>query len=78
MLGSMTSASIVIHPLSPAGGRRVSMHSCGRDRILGTAYSDHDLVVILESAGIDHPEDVLDDPRWTTWRGGHAHQWSGA
>ncbi|MEW2282908.1 hypothetical protein [Streptomyces cyaneofuscatus] len=47
----MTSALIVVHRPSVSGGRRVTVHSRGRDEILGTAYSDHDLVVFLESAG---------------------------
>ncbi|MCT9010518.1 hypothetical protein [Streptomyces rhizosphaerihabitans] len=42
----------VVHRPSRTGGRRVTVHSRGRDRILGTAYSDHDLVVFLETAGI--------------------------
>lgn len=49
------------------------MHRRGRDEILGTAYSDHDLVVFLEAAGIDDPESVLDLPRWVEWRDGSAH-----
>ncbi|MFE4703123.1 hypothetical protein ACFRIC_39210 [Streptomyces sp. NPDC056738] len=48
------------------------MHSRGRDQILGIAYSDHDLVVFLENAAIPDPDEVLDDPRWVEWRGGHA------
>ncbi|MFE2966737.1 hypothetical protein ACFXKC_24305 [Streptomyces sp. NPDC059340] len=54
------------------------MHSQGRDEILGTAYSDHDLVVFLEGAGIQDPDSILDDDRWIEWRGGRAHQWSAA
>ena len=49
------------------------MHSSGRDEILGTAYSDHDLVVFLEGAGVAEPDAVLDDPEWVEWvewRGG--------
>ncbi|MFJ9822660.1 hypothetical protein ACIRU3_47315 [Streptomyces sp. NPDC101151] len=52
------------------------MHSRGRDEILGTAYSDHDLVVFLESTGFHDPGNILDDDRWIEWRGGRAHQWS--
>ncbi|CAM5644349.1 hypothetical protein SPURM210S_04375 [Streptomyces purpurascens] len=48
------------------------MHSSGRDEILGTAYSDHDLVVFLEGAGVAEPEAVLDGPQRVEWRGGHA------
>ncbi|MGW6490311.1 hypothetical protein [Streptomyces sp. NPDC055056] len=74
----MTSAPVVVHRLSLAGGRRVSVHRQGRDEILGTAYSDHDLVVFLEAAGIADAEFVLDDPRWVEWRDGLAHEWSAA
>ncbi|MFD7057600.1 hypothetical protein ACFWBS_58985 [Streptomyces mirabilis] len=72
----MSSAPIVVHPPSRTGGRRVTVHSQGRDEILGTAYSDHDLVVFLEAAGIHDPDSILDDDQWIEWRGGRAHQWS--
>ncbi|MGW0330771.1 hypothetical protein ACWD0J_02645 [Streptomyces sp. NPDC003011] len=74
----MTSAPIIVHQSSDTGGRRVTVHSHGRDEILGTAYSDHDLVVYLESAGITDPEAVLDDPQWVEWRGGPAHEFGAA
>lgn len=54
------------------------MHSRGRDEILGTAYSDHDLVVFLEGIGVPDPDSILDDDRWIEWRGARAHQWSAA
>lgn len=72
-LGDVTSVPIVVHRPSLAGGRRVSVHGGGREEILGTAYSDHDLVVFLEGAGITDPEAVLDDPQWVEWRGSPAH-----
>lgn len=50
------------------------MHRQGRDEVLGTAYSDHDLVVFLEGAGIADPETILADPQWVEWRGGPAHE----
>ncbi|MGA5120923.1 hypothetical protein [Streptomyces pseudogriseolus] len=56
----------------------IKPHSQGRDTILGTAYSDHDLVVFLEAAGIHDPDGILDDERRIEWRGGPAHQWSTA
>ncbi|MFJ2217802.1 hypothetical protein ACIQVO_36715 [Streptomyces sp. NPDC101062] len=70
----MTSVPIVVHRPSTSGGRKVTVHSGGRNEVLGTAYSDHDLIVFLEAAGIADPEAVLDDPRWVEWRGGPAHQ----
>lgn len=74
----MISAPIVVHRPFISGGRRVTVHSSGRDEILGTAYGDHDLVVFLESIGIDDPETALDDPKWVEWRGGLAHEFSAA
>ncbi|MDQ0780118.1 hypothetical protein QF026_008584 [Streptomyces aurantiacus] len=74
----MTSAPIVVHRASLSGGRRVTVHSSGRDEILGTAYSDHGLVVVFEGAGVAEPEVILDDPEWVEWRGGPAHEFSAA
>ncbi|CAL9288865.1 hypothetical protein SUDANB51_06683 [Streptomyces sp. enrichment culture] len=54
------------------------MHAGARDEILGTAYSDHDLVVFLEGAGVQDADSILDDDRWVEWRGGRAHQWTTA
>ncbi|MFC9624824.1 hypothetical protein ACFTXM_34285 [Streptomyces sp. NPDC056930] len=48
----MTSAPIVVRRPSLSGGRRVTVHSSGRDEILGTAYSDHDMVAFLGGAGL--------------------------
>ncbi|MFJ4710128.1 hypothetical protein ACIP6I_35585 [Streptomyces anulatus] len=74
----MPSAPIVVHRPSVSGGRRVTVHDRGRDEILGTAYSDHDLVVFLEGAGVVEPEEILDDPQWVEWRDGPAHEFSAA
>ncbi|MEV5315907.1 hypothetical protein [Streptomyces sp. NPDC052610] len=49
-----------------------------RPLCLGTAYSDHALVVFLEGAGVAEPEATLDDPRWVERRGGPAHESSAA
>ncbi|MEW2630848.1 hypothetical protein AB0903_04125 [Streptomyces sp. NPDC048389] len=74
----MGGAPIVVHRPSPSGGRRVTVHLRDRDEILGTAFSDHDLVVFLEAAGLDDAETVIDDPAWVEWRGGRAHRWTAA
>ncbi|MFF7369785.1 hypothetical protein [Streptomyces tricolor] len=50
------------------------MHSHGQHEILGTAYSDHDLIVFLEGVDVADLEAVLDDPRWVEWLGGQAHE----
>ncbi|AWT41233.1 MULTISPECIES: hypothetical protein [Streptomyces] len=39
---------VIVSPPSPTGGRRVRID----DRILGTAYSLHDLTVFLQNAGL--------------------------
>ncbi|MDQ0700968.1 hypothetical protein ACWF2L_04860 [Streptomyces anulatus] len=58
--------------------RPVTVHGSGRDEILGTTYSDHDLVVVLEGAGVAEPEGILDDPQWVEWRDGSAREFSAA
>ncbi|GHD54786.1 hypothetical protein GCM10010335_69640 [Streptomyces galbus] len=78
MLKGVSSVPIVVHRPSPSGGRRVTLHRNGHDEILGTAYSDQDLVVFLEHAGVADPEAVLDDTRWVEWRDGPAHVFSAA
>ncbi|MBK3586061.1 hypothetical protein JHN49_20895 [Streptomyces sp. MBT57] len=74
----MTRAPIVVHRPSVSGGRRVTVRGSGRDEILGTAYSDHDLVVFLEAAGVAEPDSILDNPQWVEWRDGPAHQFRAA
>ncbi|AWW43012.1 hypothetical protein [Streptomyces cadmiisoli] len=66
----MFEAPIVVHRPSGTGGRRVTV----RSETLGTAYSDHDLVVFLEAAGVTDPESVLDDPGWVEWRSGRPYE----
>lgn len=49
------------------------MHANGCERRLGTAYSDHDLVVLLAAAGLTAPERDLDNPGVIEWQGARAH-----
>ncbi|MFC9282817.1 hypothetical protein [Streptomyces collinus] len=70
----MVRALIVVHQPSVWGGRSVTVRHPGGDEILGTAFSDHDLVVILEGAGIATPAAVMDDPQQVEWRGAAAHE----
>ncbi|MFF0451309.1 hypothetical protein ACFYT4_33900 [Streptomyces sp. NPDC004609] len=72
----MKSAPIVVHRPSPSGGRRVTVSRDGRDADLGLAFSDHDVIVFLEAAGVVDPETVLDDPGWVEWRGAPAHRFA--
>ncbi|MFF4846231.1 hypothetical protein [Streptomyces collinus] len=69
----MGCALFVVHAASRVGGRRVTVRDCGWDRVLGTAFSDHDLVVILEGAGVADAEAAVDDPAWVEWRDGRPH-----
>jgi hypothetical protein len=69
--GDMRSAPIVVHRISPTGGRRVTV----RDQIMGLAHSDRDLLEFLRQAGLPDAEDRLDDPTWVEWFGGRAHEY---
>ncbi|MDX3078398.1 hypothetical protein [Streptomyces sp. MI02-7b] len=73
----MEDARFVVHDLSGSGGRLVTMHREGRveDDYVGTAFSEHDLLLILRSSGLMDPDLVVDDPRWVEWRGSAAHRW---
>lgn len=67
----MGRAPIVVHRLSPTGGRRVTL----RRRIVGMAYDDAGLVLLLQRSGIPDAALLLDDPTWIEWRGSGPHQW---
>lgn len=59
---------VVVHPVSPSGGRRVTAHVHGVDMILGVAYGPKDLVEFLRRAGL-HPDEVdLAGAEYITWR----------
>jgi hypothetical protein len=68
------SAPIVVHGLSPSGGRRVTING----EIAGLAHDDRDLIEFLRRAGLYEPEDILDDPHWIEWRGVRAHRYEAA
>ncbi|MFG2025688.1 hypothetical protein [Streptomyces sp. NPDC048825] len=44
----MSERRVIVYPPSETGGRRVRID----DRVLGTAYSLHDLTVFLQNAGL--------------------------
>ncbi|MFF3243077.1 hypothetical protein ACFYWY_04885 [Streptomyces sp. NPDC002870] len=67
----MRSAPIVVHRISPTGGRRITV----RDQIMGLAHSERDLLEFLRQAGLPDAEDLLDDPTWVEWVGGRAHEY---
>lgn len=67
-------ASIVVHPPSPTGGRRITADRVDGDD-LGFARGVADLVEILRRAGLDPDQVRLDDPVLIEWRGGKADVW---
>ncbi|MFC8593110.1 hypothetical protein [Streptomyces atroolivaceus] len=67
------STPIVIHHLSPTGGRRVTI----RGQIAGLAHDDQDVVEFLRRAGLPRGA-ALDRPEWVQWRGGRAHTYAAA
>ncbi|MFD9520704.1 hypothetical protein [Streptomyces sp. NPDC059979] len=70
--------SAVVHQPSLSGGRRVTMRRKDQEEVLGVAYSDHDLIIFLEAAGVVSPINVLDDPQLVQWNGAGAHEWRAA
>ncbi|MEU3464800.1 hypothetical protein ABZ721_33235 [Streptomyces sp. NPDC006733] len=74
----MASAPIVVHRLSPSGGRHVTARAGDVEQILGVAYNDRDVLEFLRRVGIEDPEPLLDQPLWVEWRGGRPHQWATA
>ncbi|HWM39566.1 MAG TPA: hypothetical protein VNS49_20870 [Streptomyces sp.] len=68
-------ASIVVHPPAPTGGRRITADRADGDD-LGLAHGIADLVEILRRAGLDPDQVRLDDPVLIEWRGGKADVWA--
>ncbi|WP_030682493.1 hypothetical protein [Streptomyces rimosus] len=68
--------SVIVHPPSPSGGRRVTVHG----QIVGLAHGRGDVAEFLRRAGLaPDAEDVdLDTPGLIEWRGGGKDVWMGA
>jgi hypothetical protein len=66
------SPPIVVHRISPSGGRRVTV----RGRIMGLAHSDDEVLELVRRAG-ETPAEAwrLEDPTWVEWTGGRPHQY---
>ncbi|MET7526852.1 hypothetical protein [Streptomyces sp900116325] len=67
----MSEVPIVIHRPAGTGCRRVTI----RAQVAGLARSDDDVIEFLRRAGLPDAADVLDDPRWVQWQGGHPHDY---
>lgn len=65
---------IIIHPVSPRGGRKVTVHAHGVDADLGRAHSPVDVSESLRRAGW---EDVdLSENGPIRWEGGGPDVWT--
>ncbi|THA56122.1 hypothetical protein [Streptomyces sp. A1136] len=70
----MDRAPIVVHRISPSGGRRVTFHVRGTDTILGTAYNDADLIEFLRRIEVPDPDElVLGESPLIEWQGDGPH-----
>lgn len=70
----MDRAPILVHRISPSGGRRVVIRIRGVDTVLGIARSDRDLIEFLRRIDLPDPEDlVLGDSPAITWQGDKPH-----
>jgi hypothetical protein len=62
---------VVVHPPSPAGGRRVRVDG----EILGLAHNLTDVAEFLRRAGLEiDPAEVAESP-WVDWRGAGPDCW---
>jgi hypothetical protein len=72
----MDRAPIVVHRISPSGGRRVVIRISGVDTVLGMAYSDRDLIEFLRRIEVPDPDElVLGDSEVIAWQGGRPHEY---
>ncbi|MFE2553676.1 hypothetical protein ACFXGI_34880 [Streptomyces sp. NPDC059355] len=66
--------AIVIHPVSPQGGRKVTAHALGVDADLGRAFSRGDVSEFLRRAGLEDADLSEDGP--IQWEGGGPEVWT--
>lgn len=62
---------VIVHPLSPTGGRRVTIGN----QIAGLAMGPGDVFEFLRRAGLDPDAVDLSDPALIEWRGGDLGEW---
>ncbi|MCX5195282.1 hypothetical protein OOK31_15450 [Streptomyces sp. NBC_00249] len=75
----MEHAPIVVHRVSPSGGRRVSLRVQDRETALGVAYSDADVIEFLRRAEVPDPDElVLGEPTpLVEWQGDAPYLYEG-
>ncbi|MFA7766388.1 hypothetical protein [Streptomyces sp. NRRL S-448] len=66
---------IVIHPVSPQGGRKGTVHALGVDADLGRAFTPADVSEFLRRAGLEDVDLSEDGP--IRWEGGGPEVWTG-
>ncbi|MGW2273467.1 hypothetical protein [Streptomyces yangpuensis] len=66
---------IVIHPVSPQGGRKVTAHALGVDVDLGRAFTPGDVSEFLRRAGLEGVDLSEEGP--IRWEGGGPEVWTG-
>ncbi|MEV7618167.1 hypothetical protein [Streptomyces sp. NPDC089799] len=66
---------IVIHPVSPRGGRKVTVHALGVDADLGRAFRPEDVTELLRRAGLENVDLSVEGP--IRWEGGGPEVWTG-
>jgi hypothetical protein len=64
---------VVVHPPTPDGGRRVTIHG----KHVGVAYTLFDVLELLRKAGLPEADTAIDDPELIDWRGGGPAYWGG-
>ncbi|MEU4353579.1 hypothetical protein [Streptomyces virginiae] len=70
----MDRAPILVHRISPSGGRRVVIRVRGVDTVLGVAYNDTDLIEFLRRIDIDDLDELVrGDSEVIAWQGGQSH-----
>lgn len=70
----MEHAPIVVHRISPSGGRRVTIRTYGRDESLGVAHRDADVIEFLRQVKLPDPDEVvLGDSPLIEWQGDDPH-----
>ncbi|MGW0391275.1 hypothetical protein ACWDYJ_10295 [Streptomyces sp. NPDC003042] len=71
----MEHAPIVVHRISPSGGRRVTLRVQDHDQALGVAHSDPDVIEFLRRAEVPDPDEVVlgDESALIEWQGDDPH-----